>query len=32
MPNPQPTPKQAPRTSETHKKDPPVVFRDWASI
>jgi len=32
MPNPKPTPKQAPNSTDTQKKDPPVGFQDWASI
>jgi hypothetical protein len=32
MPNPQPAPKQAPRSADPKKKEPPVTFRDWASI
>ena len=32
MPQPQPTPKQAPKPKETGKKDAPVTFKDWASI
>ena len=32
MPQPQPTPKQAPKPKETGKKDTPVIFKYWASI
>jgi len=37
MPTPKPTPKQAPTPKGTArqgppKKDPPFVFKDWASI
>ncbi len=35
MPQPKPTPKQAPKPPKpqsTPKKDPPVIFKDWASI
>lgn len=37
MPQPQPTPKQAPKPQsptrkEGAKKETPVTFRDWASI
>ena len=32
MSTPRPTPKQAPKSTDTQKKDAPVGFQDWASI
>jgi hypothetical protein len=32
MPAPKPPPIQAPKSTETPKKETPVDFQDWASI